>query len=624
MSKKRIFFILIVLIFISGGFVLGDTSTNNNFFSSSNAKKAENISSIDMTPDISFIHPKKDERLDGEEKVAIKIKEAISVDFYVNREGSLVNVYLGKGISQGSQQWVYSWNTLNTPNGDYQFFVKVTNDYGNYESQRIGVIVENVAEKSDRLKERERELENINNQLQKREADTEEIINLATEEIIKEISDSTKLASEENSDIELEEQEKIEGEIEEAGTTIEAGIDDIAESIQEENELEEEITKNTEKKNKIEKEIKEKQKELKGFEDIGLPGIKDEKVETIKREKRVMIENQEKTKEEIQNKIEEKQKRLSEVKIQKETKKQEIIESAVKPLEAIKERIENSERISNMQTNVMEKIKEKILTLETKVSTVEKSKIELNKQILQDSDSDGLPDSFEIEIGSNPFNPDSDGDGYLDGEEVVAGFDPLTFSKEDKIVYQDPRRVEPKREGIFIVETARTRISENTNNQILRIEGRGLPNTFLTLYIYSSLPTVVVTRTDADGRWVYELDKTIDSGEHEIYVVLTNNQGEITARSEAFNFIKSGANILQLIPEVWAKESGKGMEEVASPYEILQRSFVVLTLAIIVLAIGVALVLVGVLNKRKSDAILFPLKKKKVKKTAKTVKKSKK
>lgn len=44
---------------------------------------------------------------------------------------------------------------------------------------------------------------------------------------------------------------------------------------------------------------------------------------------------------------------------------------------------------------------------------------------LQDSDGDGLSDSKEIEIGTDPFNPDTDADELLDGDEVLRGTDPL-------------------------------------------------------------------------------------------------------------------------------------------------------------------------------------------------------
>lgn len=42
-----------------------------------------------------------------------------------------------------------------------------------------------------------------------------------------------------------------------------------------------------------------------------------------------------------------------------------------------------------------------------------------------DTDKDGLFDRDEVEIyKTNPLNPDTDGDGYLDGAEVKGGYDP--------------------------------------------------------------------------------------------------------------------------------------------------------------------------------------------------------
>ncbi|MEM9075584.1 MAG: gliding motility-associated C-terminal domain-containing protein, partial [Bacteroidota bacterium] len=43
-----------------------------------------------------------------------------------------------------------------------------------------------------------------------------------------------------------------------------------------------------------------------------------------------------------------------------------------------------------------------------------------------DSDGDGLTDSEELDLGTNPNNPDSDGDGLTDGEEVLVRDDPST------------------------------------------------------------------------------------------------------------------------------------------------------------------------------------------------------
>lgn len=55
-----------------------------------------------------------------------------------------------------------------------------------------------------------------------------------------------------------------------------------------------------------------------------------------------------------------------------------------------------------------------------------------------DSDRDGLPDSLEISLGTDPLNPDSDGDGYKDGEEVQNGYNPLKGNRDRSL----PRRVE--------------------------------------------------------------------------------------------------------------------------------------------------------------------------------------
>jgi len=45
-----------------------------------------------------------------------------------------------------------------------------------------------------------------------------------------------------------------------------------------------------------------------------------------------------------------------------------------------------------------------------------------------DQDGDGLVDSYEQQIGSDPLNPDTDDDGWLDGEEVDNFTDPLDAS----------------------------------------------------------------------------------------------------------------------------------------------------------------------------------------------------
>lgn len=51
----------------------------------------------------------------------------------------------------------------------------------------------------------------------------------------------------------------------------------------------------------------------------------------------------------------------------------------------------------------------------------------------EDADLDGLTDSEENNLGTNPLNPDTDGDGMLDGAEVIAGTNPLSAASAFRI-----------------------------------------------------------------------------------------------------------------------------------------------------------------------------------------------
>lgn len=52
----------------------------------------------------------------------------------------------------------------------------------------------------------------------------------------------------------------------------------------------------------------------------------------------------------------------------------------------------------------------------------------------KDSDSDGLSDWDEKDLGTNPYNPDTDGDGLSDGWEVAHGGDPFDPNDADSAV----------------------------------------------------------------------------------------------------------------------------------------------------------------------------------------------
>lgn len=161
--------------------------------------------------------------------------------------------------------------------------------------------------------------------------------------------------------------------------------------------------------------------------------------------------------------------------------------------------------------------------------------------IIKDSDNDGLTDPEENFYGTNIDSPDTDGDGYFDGEEVRGGYDPLIPFQAGKIIYEEPKQAGAEKPEIYEVKTVentiiKKEISGQADKNGVVFKGRGIPNSFITLYIYSNEPIVVVTRVDENGNWSYTLDKNLEDGEHEVYVAVNNNTGKIIAKSAALNF----------------------------------------------------------------------------------------
>jgi len=160
-----------------------------------------------------------------------------------------------------------------------------------------------------------------------------------------------------------------------------------------------------------------------------------------------------------------------------------------------------------------------------------------------DTDADGISDWDEKEVyKTDPLNPDTDGDGYTDGAEIANGFNPLDASSESIVDYELPTKIVGReRSELFqIVEVNALVLEDKEQSQVsvhAEIKGIGLPNSFVTLYIFSS-PVIVTVKTDADGSFVYRFDKELEDGEHEVYVAFTDNTGSIMAHSKPFSFVK--------------------------------------------------------------------------------------
>jgi hypothetical protein len=165
--------------------------------------------------------------------------------------------------------------------------------------------------------------------------------------------------------------------------------------------------------------------------------------------------------------------------------------------------------------------------------------------IIIDSDQDGLPDDMEKIIGSDPDNNDTDGDGLSDGEEVKNDFNPLGEGElirnvtpiETAIlngeILEQPLVDGELKENLMQVNEVMT---DEAGKNDLEISGTAVPNSVVTLYMYSTIAILANVQADAQGRWTYKFDERLKDGEHDIYATITNEKGEIEVKSNPKSF----------------------------------------------------------------------------------------
>ena len=201
-----------------------------------------------------------------------------------------------------------------------------------------------------------------------------------------------------------------------------------------------------------------------------------------------------------------------------------------------------------------------------------------------DSDRDGITNYDEIAIyNTNPFDDKTLEGDLTDSEKILSGINPLS---DKPIVFEDPRvALEPIVEEYKVSELNVKQVSEELGGDgSIKLEFRGfaLPNSFVTLYIFST-PIVVTVKTDGDGAWVYELDKELEDGNHEIFVATVDNSGKILAKSSGVPFVKV-ANAAELGASIGSEDGAAGF---------LRGNFVLIFFAISILGVLIMIVIVG-------------------------------
>jgi hypothetical protein len=261
--------------------------------------------------------------------------------------------------------------------------------------------------------------------------------------------------------------------------------------------------------------------------------------------------------------------------------------------------------LAGISDDVILEMSQKLADSQNRVDTFEQIRSEKSGgQTALDTDKDGIPDFDEVNLyRTNPNEPDTDGDGFADGIEIVRGFDPLDDTAEAVIVFESPK------ESIGLVQADVLKVEEvipvinsiaETKDTSVRTEirGQGLPNSFVTLYIFSS-PTIVTIKTDADGSFVYTLDKELEDGTHDVFVALTDNTGSIVAQSNPFSFIKEAQ---AFTPVDAANDAEVGGE---TAVQSVAKSSYNTVIGLGVLAFGLILLMLGLSLRTKEEEVVL-------------------
>jgi hypothetical protein len=225
-----------------------------------------------------------------------------------------------------------------------------------------------------------------------------------------------------------------------------------------------------------------------------------------------------------------------------------------------------------------------------------------------DFDRDGIINAEEIRLGTDPYVADTDRDGQSDGAEIQSGHDPKIFSpgdSRDTVVREDVKSIiasenaavvsqenpfpSKKKDDRYRVESVSLVKAGGSNaKESIHFAGKALPNTFVTLYIYST-PTIVTIRSDANGDWSYDLSSDLENGDHEAYVAVTDSTGKISSYGSGIAFTKT-AEAITVRP---IAEASQGIPGNQSPLERSRTEYFFAAFIAILFFSGVALLVVN-------------------------------
>ncbi len=206
--------------------------------------------------------------------------------------------------------------------------------------------------------------------------------------------------------------------------------------------------------------------------------------------------------------------------------------------------------------------------------------------LYKDTNKDGVSDYDSIYIYNiDPIKSSPtivyEGKKINAGERILFGLDP-TATSAVKIRHEEPNVSTVKEISLYKVKE----IALNFEKQVT-FKGKALPNSFVTLYIYST-PIIVTVKTDTTGEWEYILNRELEDGQHMVYTATVNNTGKILAKSAPFAFAKT-AEAATLIPAVEKQVTDMRPEVWNSKYTIMITGFLILSVLAVLFVVGVGI-----------------------------------
>jgi hypothetical protein len=215
--------------------------------------------------------------------------------------------------------------------------------------------------------------------------------------------------------------------------------------------------------------------------------------------------------------------------------------------------------------------------------------------LYEDTDNDGVSNFDERRVyNTNPENAYTAGSVLTDGERILLGFDVHSTTTE-RVPVESPYAAGEVAHGLFEVQTievvkqpekpATATESGQPAEEKVFFSGRALPNSFVTLYIFST-PIVVTVKANETGEWTYALDTELEDGGHELYVATVDTGGRILAKSPAVPFIKT-AEAVEFTPLLVPATPD------ADPLDILRNNLIFIVAAGLVVFSLLALLILG-------------------------------